>query len=557
MRTLGRWSRAPRLSLVTRTLLVLAGAILLLGLFRLSDEIRRSDQHYDVAADESVLPVSTQHKTADLPQPKLEDDFFAGPEGQYIINNDIYFPRLQELSPQEFFDLRDRHIEKINALITNPLPTFTEYNVNQLKGLLKAWDKAGTDGTFRQPKVVLSTYGYVPCAMNRPVCSTTGEVIWLESLLDVFKDNDYFLLWDGYDHLNKAYKSYGEIVTHVWANDFHVIWCINDTISCIESPENPTGIPAWKLFTFTFWGSPRGWQNFGAPKEPWSFNPLGGEWNLVPYRMPDKHFYLQVLVSIPRSLSLKLSHRGYHFTGCEDTPYVPPSKRRDQILVLAKRSEYFHLYNLYSFSFWEIFNNEVLGMDIVIASNKEEGYPLPEGLTYVGPQERHDYDILLASSKAVFGIGRPLLSPTPYASLCRGVPVILPYRGSECVARPNSSNWCGFSIIHQHGPASLLGEPYVWMVDVEADIETIVDVVLAAMDAGEKIEEGYQPYDMTVPALTQRIHDYFSIDWQKYAERRMEKKSWERVRTQEWTYKYLSQHPVEEQKDLMLHMYST
>jgi len=36
-------------------------------------------------------------------------------------------------------------------------------------------------------------------------------------------------------------------------------------------------------------------------------------------------------------------------------------------------------------------------MDIVLASNEEEGYPLPEGLTYVGPQERHDYDILLVS----------------------------------------------------------------------------------------------------------------------------------------------------------------
>jgi hypothetical protein len=63
-------------------------------------------------------------------------------------------------------------------------------------------------------------------------------------------------------------------------------------------------------------------------------------------------------------------------------------------------------------------------------------------------------------------------------------------RSSQCVARPNSSNWCGFSIGHQHGPASLLGEPYVWMIDVEAEIEVIVDTVLAAMDAGEHIEEG-------------------------------------------------------------------
>ncbi|THV05092.1 hypothetical protein K435DRAFT_774077 [Dendrothele bispora CBS 962.96] len=534
MRTWARRSRTPRLLFfIWRIPLILAAAIVLFFLFRL-DKLESSHLlDYDRQATDSTRLTTPQHEPIEL---ELDpDDEWIEQEGQAtVINNDVVFPRLPTLPSQEFFVLRDRHKTKINALITNPLPTFTEYNVNQLKGLLKAWDDAASDGSFRQPRVVLSTYGYVPCAMNRPVCSTTGEVIWLESLLDVFKDNNYFMLWDGYDHLNKAYKHYGEIVTHVWSNDDHVIWCVNDTVTCIESPENPDGIPAWKLFTFTFWGSPRGWQNFRAPRAPWSFNPLGGEWNLVPYKMPDRHFYL-----------------GYHFTGCdsEDIPYVPPSERKDQILVLAKRSEYFHLYNLFPFSFWEIFNNEVLGMDVVLASNQEVGYPIPKGLTWIGPQERHEYDMLLASSKAIFGVGRPFLSPTPFASLCRGVPVILPYRGSECAARPNSTRWCGFSVNHQHGPASLLGEPYVWMVDIDADIEVIVDVVLAAMDAGEKIEEGYEPYDMTIPALTKRIHDYFSIDWEAYGHRRIEQRDWESVKTQEWMYKYLAMRPREDQKD--------
>ncbi|KAF9269835.1 hypothetical protein L218DRAFT_292320 [Marasmius fiardii PR-910] len=351
------------------------------------------------------------------------------------------------------------------------------------------------------------------------VCGTTGEVIWLESLINSFRENNQYLLYTEYEYLDRMYKGFGDIITHVWSTDEHVVWCFNDTISCIQSPENPAGVPPWKLFTFTFWGSPRGWQNFFAPREPWSFNPLGGEWNIVPYRYPDKHFYL-----------------GYHFTGCHDLPYVPYSERRDEIVVLAKRSEYFHRDVFLKTPVWPVIKNKT-GFDLISVSKPEEEYPVPEALTQIGPQERHAYD---GSAKALLGIGRPRLSPSPYASLCRGVPVIIPYKASRCPAQPGDSNWCGDH--HQHGPAADIGPPYVYTVDSEGPMDKIVDTILTAVNTPI---EPYVTPDMTKEALTQRIQDYFSIDWKAYSEQKMQSHD---LRTQLFMYRWLEKHPLREQK---------
>lgn len=52
----------------------------------------------------------------------------------------------------------------------------------------------------------------------------------------------------------------------VEASDSHV--CFADEEYCIMSSLNPEGIPAWKIFSFHFWGFPD--------------NPLGGNWTLSP-----------------------------------------------------------------------------------------------------------------------------------------------------------------------------------------------------------------------------------------------------------------------------------
>lgn len=53
--------------------------------------------------------------------------------------------------------------------------------------------------------------------------------------------------------------------------------------------------------------------------------------------------------------------------------------------------------------------------------------PVPDGMIKLGQQSKYDYELLLANSKALMGLGRPEISPSPYNALCAGVPVVMPY----------------------------------------------------------------------------------------------------------------------------------
>jgi len=60
-------------------------------------------------------------------------------------------------------------------------------------------------------------------------------------------------------------------------------------------------------------------------------------------------------------------------------------------------SEYFHYAGLFKPEFWTPFKQGLPGLELISVSNEEEGYPVPEELTLLGPQERHAYDLLLVS----------------------------------------------------------------------------------------------------------------------------------------------------------------
>lgn len=64
--------------------------------------------------------------------------------------------------------------------------------------------------------------------------------------------------------------------------------------------------------------------------------------------------------------------------------------------------------------------------DLVTTARTEEGHPLPDGLTTLGPQSQAAYSRLLSQSKVLLGVGQPKLSPSVYAALCQAVPVLLP-----------------------------------------------------------------------------------------------------------------------------------
>jgi alpha-1,3(6)-mannosylglycoprotein beta-1,6-N-acetyl-glucosaminyltransferase len=67
------------------------------------------------------------------------------------------------------------------------------------------------------------------------------------------------------------------------------------------------------------------------------------------------------------------------------------------------------------------------GYELITVAKEEDGNPIPEGIVKLGGQSKHEYEMLLAYSKALLGIGLPQISPSPYNALCAGVPVVMPF----------------------------------------------------------------------------------------------------------------------------------
>ncbi|KAJ7596009.1 hypothetical protein C8J56DRAFT_923810 [Mycena floridula] len=438
-----------------------------------------------------------------------------------LVNNEALYPALTPLSSEDAIAARARQLSEARSaskalpLLTNLENFHHKSNTEQMDALVKYLEQNNTDSDLQPPKVILATYWYFILSVDHR--GTSGEVIWLESVIEVLRKRNYFFIISPYTSLMETYSSLGSLVTHVWAEDQHVVWCINDTIGCLESPENLHGIPVWKIFAVSFWGSTPGSGYWSAPEETWSFNPLGNEWNL----MPEKHFYL-----------------GYHYTGCEDSPVVPLAKRKDQIIILAKRSEYF--LDIYDLEFWENLTASVGDMKFISMAKEEEGHPVPPNLVQVGQVERKEYDAILGSSKALLGIGRPMLSPSPYAAL---VPFIVKYISTECPANPGKNQWCAYTTRggHQHGAAAMLGPPYVYTIDTVAPFNETLKTIMTAVNTPI---DRYVPPEMTKDALEQRIVDYFSIDWKSYAQFKMDQIGWTEVQTQSWMNLWLEGHPV-------------
>ncbi|KAJ6562316.1 hypothetical protein B0H19DRAFT_1259901 [Mycena capillaripes] len=374
------------------------------------------------------------------------------------------------------------------------------HNLENVDRLLQYLARAEAGELLPHPRVVLSSWHFHPTCYED---SSNGEVQWMRPILELMREQDIFIIYAAFPDktFHKDFKLLGnDLITHAWMDDEHTIWCFQDPQNCMESPQNPDGLPLWKMFAFTFWGSlPDSGKWLPPVGTSWSFNPLGREWSLVPYQMPEGHFFI-----------------GYHYQRCQALEYVPLSQRPDRITILAKKSEYFHNPRLFvdPSTFYGRLKNAT-GYDIISNAAVEEGYSIPDGLTNVGLLPSTGYDVQLANTKALLGIGKPLISPTPYAALCRGVPVVLPYRSDTgCPARPGPREYCGFyEHTHQHGPAAAIGEPYIYTVDITGPVEDIIKTIERAVNTPI---EPFEPEEMRVYSLRRRLLDYFDIDWEVY-----------------------------------------
>ncbi|KAJ7626941.1 hypothetical protein FB45DRAFT_56538 [Roridomyces roridus] len=392
-----------------------------------------------------------------------------------LTNNEVTFPRRPSatLPPSKARQLIDR-LDSLRGIAFSPhYPFMQKYNLENVDRLVQYLGRIKAGEDIPPPRVVMSSWHFHSTCFD--VTSSNGEVQWMRPILELMQhEDDMFIIYAAFDDgtFHKDFRRLGnDLVTHAWVDDEHVLWCFEDRNHCLQSPQNPHGVPLWKLFAFTFWGSlPRSGKWLPpTPEISWSLNPLGREWNIVPYRMPEGHFFI-----------------GYHYQGCQSVDYVPFANRPNQIVILAKKSSYFYDRRLAPdpSTFYKRLKNAT-GYEIITNAVVEDGYPIPEGLTSRGLLKSEEYDSLLANTKSLLGIGKPQISPTPYASLCRGVPVVLPYRSSAppvgknktpdtCPARPPPSSYCGFyDDKHQHGPAAAIGEPWIYTYDVASHGEGV------------------------------------------------------------------------------------
>lgn len=206
---------------------------------------------------------------------------------------------------------------------------------------------------------------------------------------------------------------------------------------------------------------------------------------------------------------------GYYIIGCDDIPVLPQEARQDAILLLAKKTSYFTRPEAWPLEIYAAIANAT-GLDLISSALDEtaDGTGLPTGVIPHERMGRQEYEEFIGEMRLLLGVGNPGTSPSPYNALCQGVPVVLPYSSPT----PTPDGWDLFnSTLVQHGPAALLGEPYVYSLSRTASIDEAVATINRA--ATRSIDR-FVPPDMTVASVDRRLMGFLDVDWERLASER-------------------------------------
>lgn len=61
--------------------------------------------------------------------------------------------------------------------------------------------------------------------------------------VELMKQNDIIYLFSPWQRFHKDWKLLGnDLITHVWVDDEHVVWCFADPDKCLKTKKNPNGM---------------------------------------------------------------------------------------------------------------------------------------------------------------------------------------------------------------------------------------------------------------------------------------------------------------------------
>jgi len=224
---------------------------------------------------------------------------------------------------------------------------------------------------------------------------------------------------------------------------------------------------------------------------------------VVPYRYQDHYF-----------LGYAMDHH------CTKVRVKPPEERKHQVFLLAKYYSYFSALvddpmMKWEPDIWQILGKET-GLDIlsVAVDNTDGKVDLPSGIKSLGRLTREDFNEEVSSSLALVGVGHPLLSPSPIAGLCLGVPFIHPYNKTMVPDIDKVKPFDG-TFGFQHPGLVDLAPPYVYHVPI-GDVGELVKAVKAAQQ--NPLLETSLPEDYLMRSLMKRVKMLVEdTDWEKLA----------------------------------------
>ncbi|KIY43907.1 hypothetical protein FISHEDRAFT_52233 [Fistulina hepatica ATCC 64428] len=307
----------------------------------------------------------------------------------------------------------------------------------------------------------------------------SGENIWCFAALE---EMHYSVLFaPTIDDIVDYWERYPDNVRVIIADGDQIIDCVAQDW-CLKNEANPGGIPLWRLFAFHFWAGP--------------MHPLGRPWTLSPENFPviygNQAGHTYIGYSVERT--------------CMEHTYTPAAMRPRQVYVLAKDLSYF-----YESKFsWDNGTFERLSarlnVEFVAGISNDTRFPSewPAGIRNLGVLKPTEFYEQLGKSRALLGIGRPSLSPSPWDALCLGVPFINPVR--EYNPKNPQVQWQWQS---QHDALKYVKEPYNYNV-FSHDEEGLAAALSRALDTPI---ERYIPTTMMMESLKIRIGAFVEKDW--------------------------------------------
>ncbi|KAF7367922.1 hypothetical protein MSAN_00857100 [Mycena sanguinolenta] len=361
-----------------------------------------------------------------------------------------------------------------------------------------------------------------------------GEAIWANSTIIALQRLGYsFLYSSSRERTSHLYSMFRNLVIAIFADVPDVKACFHDH-DCVRVERNLRGIPAWKLFSFHFWSS--------------ADNPLGRKWTLSPELVSDIIHVEAVtdhsLDAVERYCILGVSHSmpladqspdsyntylGYSIEPqCAHQTHIPFDVRPAQAFVYSKHVQNF---NGSKYAWAPDFFDEASAAAGVEFIAGVHGTDLPEffpsNITNVGFMAQADFYSVVANSRVVIGVGRPVThvlsrfsvshfgstksghrSPTPYEALCFGVPFINPILNWDRKNPTDRTRWDS-----QHDTLKYLDPPHVYNV-FKDDKEGFINAVVQATST--PIESFVLP-DMRISAIEARLGGILETDWKAEA----------------------------------------